>query len=165
MNTLSVWRFEDPAGAERAADLLGGLAQSRLVAVDDAALLAWWPGRRNPHLRDLGSFTGPGVLWNGFWGMLLGLMFLAPAAGLALGAGAAAVVGSLNEFGIDDRFVQLVRDRVRPGTSALFVFSDGAQIATLDRAIGADLVRTRLTEEQAWRLGAALTEDCGTSMP
>src|SRR4051812_12791391 len=72
MNTFSVWCFPDPDAAERLVCRLDG------VTIDDAALVSWPPRRRTPATRVLGSITGPGKLWGGFWGMLLGLIFLTP---------------------------------------------------------------------------------------
>ena len=47
-----------------------------------------------------GGLAGPGRLWGGFWGMLLGLIFLTPLAGPTFGAAAGAlIVGTLNNGG------------------------------------------------------------------
>ena len=81
MNTLTVWRFPTPQAAEEALVELTRLVVERQAIVDDAALIAWPPGRRAPLTRELGSITGSGALWGGFWGMVLSLIFLTPRAG------------------------------------------------------------------------------------
>jgi uncharacterized membrane protein len=45
---------------------------------------------------------------------------------MAFGAAMGALSGSLRDFGIDDDFVADVRERVTPGTSALFLLSSDA---------------------------------------
>jgi uncharacterized membrane protein len=126
MHALSVWRFDTPEAAARLVPRLERLAAAGEVSVEDAALVAWPPGPRKPATSDLGSLTGPGVLWGGFWGMVLGLIFLTRLAGPTFGAAAGAVAGGLCDFGVPDDFVIRVRQDVVPGTSALFVVSTQA---------------------------------------
>ena len=151
MNTLTVWRFATPDGAEGGLASLRALTEEGRAAVDDAALVTWPVGRRTPMTRELGSITGPGGLWHGFWGMLFGLIFLTPLAGPAFGAAAGAVAGSLGDFGIADDFVMRVRGSVTPGTSALFILSTRAsagKIADALHRLGADALVTELSLEQ-----------------
>jgi len=160
MNTLTVWTFESPDRAGPARVRLAELARLGVLAVDDVALVRWDAGRRTPVVRNLGALTGPGALWHGFWPMVLGLVFVVPVAGLAFGAGAAAVAGSLTEFGMDEAFIREVRRRVVPGTSALFVLSDAGQVDAVAGALGdAPAVEARLSDEEACRLRTALAED------
>ena len=159
MNTLTAWKFHDPGGAEQALERLQALASEGLISVDDAALVTWPTTRRRPHTRELGSLTGPGALWGGGFGMVLGLIFVAPLAGLAAGAATGAVAGSLADHGIDDDFVATVRERVTPGTSALFLLSHGAmvdRVAAEMADLEMDLVRSNLDPDQERRLRAAL---------
>jgi uncharacterized membrane protein len=124
--------------------------------------VSWPEGRRKPYTATLGSLDGPGELWGGFWGMLLGLIFLTPLAGPRFGAAAGAIAGSLSDFGVSDDFVKQVRDMVTPGTSALFVLSDGPARDTLVaelRGVPFELIRSQLSAEQERRLRTALGED------
>src|SRR3954466_599021 len=104
--------FQTPAGADEALERLLPLAPQGLIARGDAAVVSWPASRRKPKVRELGSLTGPGALWGGFWGLLLGLIFLVPLAGLAFGAGAGAVAGGLVDVGIDDAFIKRIRAEV-----------------------------------------------------
>jgi uncharacterized membrane protein len=58
-------------------------------------------------------------------GTLVGLLFLNPLAGMALGAvagaGAGALSGRLADFGIDDEFVKKLGETIPVESSALFV--------------------------------------------
>ena len=49
-----------------------------------------------------------------------------PLLGLAVGAAAGALGGSLADVGIDDDFIAAVKAKVTPGTSALFVLTSDA---------------------------------------
>jgi uncharacterized membrane protein len=137
VDTISVWCFDDVGGAEAM------LPRLSAEGIDDAALV-WWPaGRTMPATRHPGASD----LW---WGVLLGMVFLAPLAGPALGAAAGAVAGGLADFGLGDDFILKVRKAVTHGTSALFVVSDRATADRLAleldvRVIRADL-RYALTE-------------------
>jgi uncharacterized membrane protein len=162
MDTLSVWIFPTVEGADVAVGRLRPLAADGLVTIDDAAVLAWPESRHKPKLREAGSLTGPGALWGGFWGMLLGLIFLVPLAGLAFGAGAGAVVGSLVDVGIDDAFVKRIRADVRPGTSAVFAVSDGAAVdavADVLRDLDVQLLRSNLSGEEEQQLRTVFLDD------
>ena len=156
MNTLCVWGFRDPEGADAALTDVRALVLAGRVRIDDAALISWPPGRRTPDTRELGSITGSGRLWGGSWGMLLSLIFLTPHAGPAFGAAAGAVAGSLQEFGVVDDFLKRVRDDVTPGTSALFALSTRDSARQLCERLGTELVRSELSPEQAEYLRDAL---------
>jgi uncharacterized membrane protein len=141
---------------------LRDLAATGHVHVEDAAAISWPCDRTKPQTAMLGSLTGPGELWGGFWGMLLGLIFLTPLAGPTFGAAAGAIAGSLSDFGVADDFVKRVRDTVTPGSSALFILSDGPtrdQIVQELRGLPFELIRSQLSAEQERRLRAALGEE------
>jgi uncharacterized membrane protein len=162
MDTLTVWTFPTAEGADRAVDRLRSLAEQGRITIDDAAVVSWPASRRKPKVRELGSLTGPGALWGGFWGLLLGLIFLVPLAGLAFGAGAGAVVGGLVDVGIDDAFIKRIRAEVEPGTSAAFILSRGAAadaVADELRDLDMRLLRSNLSAEEEARLRAMFAED------
>jgi uncharacterized membrane protein len=51
----------------------------------------------------------------------VGLVFLMPLAGAALGAAAGAIGGALSDVGIDDRFMEEVTATMQSGNAALFL--------------------------------------------
>ncbi len=163
MDTLTVWQFDAPGGADEVLPQLERLAADGVARVDDAALVSWPLGRRKPSTRNLGTLVGQeGHLWGGFWGVLLGLVFLVPLAGPALGAAAGAVAGSLADFGVGDDFVVRVRTAVGPGTSAVFVVSTRAsadRLANELHGVGVRVIRADLSLAQAARLRDALGEE------
>jgi uncharacterized membrane protein len=159
--TLTVWRYDSPEGARRAADILADLDRAQQVVVEDAAIVTWEPGQRKPRTKQLTGTSSAGALSGGFWGLLFGLIFFVPLLGAAIGAATGAIAGSLTDVGIDDGFINRVRDQVIPGTSALFVLSSDADLDRVHAAFAGgtrgELIHTNLTAEQE----AALREIFG----
>jgi uncharacterized membrane protein len=52
---------------------------------------------------------------------LIGLIFLVPLFGLAVGAAAGAVGGALTDTGVDDKFMKRLGEELTPGTAALIL--------------------------------------------
>jgi uncharacterized membrane protein len=164
-DTLSVWRFPDPAAAATVLPRLAPLASDGDGEVHDAALVSWPANHRKPSTRDLGGLSGPGALWGGFWGVLLALIFLTPLAGPRFGAAAGAVAGSLADFGIEDDFIKRVRSLVTPGSSAIFLIGSRTspdRVAELLGDVGVDMLRADLTDEETRRLREALSDESHT---
>jgi uncharacterized membrane protein len=152
MATLTVWKFDSPGGADSAERTLLGFAQEGLISVHDAATVSWEVGRKKPKTRQLNPTTAAGALGGSFWGLLFGLIFFVPLLGAAIGAASGALAGSLSDVGIDDNFINRVRDQITPGTSALFLLSSDAVIDKLRDAFTGDdkpeLLFTNLSNEQ-----------------
>lgn len=125
MARLTVWEFDGAEGAEAAAATLVALAHEHAGLIDDAATVSWADGERRPRTRRLDSLPGSGALGDAFWGLLFGLVFYLPLLGAAIGAATGAFSGSLSGVGIDHVFINRARDRITPGTSALFLMSSG----------------------------------------
>jgi uncharacterized membrane protein len=161
MATLTVWRFGTSDGADNALATLERLQKEELIRVVDAAVVSWPTGDRKPRTRQLHNLTGAGALGGTFWGLLFGLIFFVPLLGAAVGAAMGAVTGSLTDVGIDDDFIKRVRDKVTPGTSALFAMTTDAVIDRVSaefRGTDAELISTNLSTEQEAALRHAFGE-------
>ncbi|MDH2416279.1 DUF1269 domain-containing protein [Nocardioides sp. CER19] len=162
MPTLTVWKFDSPGGADNAERKLLDLAKQDLINVIDAATVSWEQGRKKPKTRQLASPTGAGALGGTFWGLLFGLIFFVPLLGAAIGAATGALAGSLADVGIDDNFINQVRDRVTPGTSALFLMSSDTVVDKVKTAFGegesGELIFTNLSDEQEAALRAVFSD-------
>ncbi|WGL50383.1 DUF1269 domain-containing protein [Nocardioides sp. BP30] len=150
--TLTVWRFDTPNGADEAAHTLARLAEEQVIKVHDAATVSWEVGKKKPKTHQLNNLTGGGALGGAFWGLLFGLIFFVPLLGAAIGAATGALAGSLTDVGIDDRFINKIRDEVTPGTSALFVMTSDAVMDKVHDAFAghgpSELIFTNLSAEQ-----------------
>ena len=153
MVALSMWRYDTVDGAAAAGALVRELARSGEVVLHDAAVVEWEAEEGKPRTRPIGASTLPvDALGDGFWGLLFGLVFFLPLLGAATGAATGALSGALSDVGIDDSFINRVRDTVTPGSSALFVLTADGGLARLRDAFAdgapGQLVFTELTPEQ-----------------
>jgi uncharacterized membrane protein len=163
MATLSALKFGTPEGAEQALSTLQDLQKQQLIQIQDAAVVSWPVGAKKPKTRQTHSMAAAGALGGAFWGMLFGLLFFVPFFGLAIGAVMGGLMGKFSDYGIDDRFIQQVRDKVTEGTSALFLLTSGAVV---DRVVNElkklpkfEIVQTNLSKEQEDKLRAELGEE------
>jgi uncharacterized membrane protein len=164
MATFTVWQFDSASGANDALATLQRLEKEELIQVADAAVVAWPEGAKKPKTQQLHSMQRAGALGGAFWGMLFGLIFFVPLLGLAIGAATGALAGSLTDVGIDDKFIEEVRNRVTPGTSALFLMSDNAVMDKVQDAFTethghVELIHTNLSDEQETKLRDAFAEE------
>src|SRR5271169_104175 len=162
MSSLTAWKFGTPFGADAALEQLQGLQQQNLIVVQDAAVVSWEDGKSKPKTRQLHDTKLGGALGGGFWGLLFGLIFFVPLLGLAIGAAAGALAGSLADVGISDSFIKNVRDKVTPGTSALFLLSSDAvfdKVKTEFQSTEAELISTNLSEDQETKLREAFAQE------
>jgi len=161
--TLTVWKFETPEGAQQAEDALLALQKQELIQVHDAATVSWEPDRKKPRTRQAHNLAGAGALGGAFWGLLFGIIFFIPLIGVAIGAASGALAGSLTDVGIDDDFIDSVRSKVTPGTSALFVMTSGAVMDRVHEALQAqgihgELIQTNLSADEEAKLRAAFDD-------
>ena len=161
MGTLTVLKFDSANGAESALDLLERLQKQELIQINDAAYVYWPVDRKKPKTEQLHNLTGAGALGGSFWGLLFGLIFFVPLLGMAIGAAMGALSGSMSDVGIDDGFINGVRDQVTPGTSALFLMSSDAVMDKVKDAFDGqhvELIQTNLDDAQEAKLREVFAE-------
>lgn len=162
MATLAVWRFDNPTGADETARNLQALDREGTLVLRDAATVSWDRSRKKPRTRQVTGTRTDEVLGPSFWGLLFGMIFFVPLLGAAIGAAGGALEGSLTDVGIDDRFINKVRDQVTPGTSALFVLGPDV-LETITAGLAgnhpAGLITTTLSPEQDGALRSVFAEE------
>jgi uncharacterized membrane protein len=162
MATLSVLQFPTADGAQQMESTLLSLQKQHLIEVQDAAIVTWPQGKKQPKTQQLHSLTGQGALMGAFWGMLFGLIFFVPFFGLAVGAAMGALAGKFNDYGIDDNFIKQTRAKVTEGTSALFLLTSGA---VQDKVVAAlkgqtfEILSMNLPKEKEDELRAAFSAE------
>ncbi len=162
MATLVVFKFPTAEGAQTMLSTLESLQQQQLIQIQDGAIVTWPAGASKPKTRQLSqaAATGLGAAWGAFWGLLFGLLFFVPLFGLAVGAGMGALAGHFAHYGINEDFINQVRAKITPGTSALFLLSSGAVTDKVAEAVKGqqfEIIQTNLSKEQE----AKLREDFG----
>ena len=156
MSSLVVVGFPTAEEAERVRGDLVDIQREQLISLEDAVVVER-DASGQVHLRQALNLTAAGALGGGFWGSLVGLLFLNPLLGAAVGAGIGAASGSLSDLGINDGFMREVGETLPEGTAALFVL---LRDATPDRVIErlrahaphAKLLRTNLSHTDEERL-------------
>jgi uncharacterized membrane protein len=160
--TLSVLKFPTADGAQKMESTLLELQKQHLIEVQDAAIVTWPQGKKQPRTQQLHSMAGAGALQGAFWGMLFGLIFFVPFFGLAVGAAMGALMAKFNDYGIDDNFIRQTRVKVTEGTSALFLLTRGAVMDKIVEAFKGqtfEILSTNLPKEKETELRAAFGAD------
>jgi uncharacterized membrane protein len=158
MSDLIVVGYNDEHQAEEVRLKLLKMQHEYLVDLEDA-VVAVRDKEGKVKLHQIHNLTAAGAISGGFWGALIGLLFLSPILGAALGAGAGAVGGALSDIGIDDNFMKELAGTLQPGASALFVL---VRKMTPDKVLpqlqgtGGKILRTSLSNEDEKKLQAAL---------
>ena len=65
--------------------------------------------------------TAASAVNGGFWGLLIGMLFMNPLLGGLIGAGAGAISGSTVDYGISDDFIRELADQMQTNSSAIFI--------------------------------------------
>jgi uncharacterized membrane protein len=167
MAELVVIGFDNPHEADRVLTELSRLEKEYLVDLEDAVVAIRQPdGKVNlkQSVSMIGVTTASGGLYGAMWGTLVGLLFLNPLAGFAvgglIGAGTGALSGSLIDYGIDDKFIRSLAETLQPNSSALFMLVRKVQpekvLAELSQFRGR-VLRSSLSPDQEARLNAALS--------
>lgn len=134
------------------------MQKSYLVSLEDAVIVEKKQDGK-VKLHQMYNLTARGAVGGGFWGTLIGLIFLNPLLGLVVGAGAGAVAGALSDVGINDAFMKQLAEKLTPGTSALFLLVDSTLTdKVLDelRGTGGTVLQTSLSTEDDAKLQAVL---------
>ena len=84
MTTFTVWKFDDPEGAQAAAAILKGVEAERLIKVLDHAVVTWPVGSPGPTLKRTHDSTWHDTGWGALWGLLIGSLFFVPLLGGAV---------------------------------------------------------------------------------
>jgi uncharacterized membrane protein len=120
MSTLVAVVFNDESSAFEMRGALVKMQKQYLLEMEDAVVVTRDLGGKI-QLHQAYSLTSAGAISGGFWGMLIGLLFLNPLLGAAIGAGAGALSAKFHDLGLDDKMMKDVGESLKPDTSALFV--------------------------------------------
>ena len=158
MSELIVIGYEDPFKAEETRIKLLKLQRDYLLDLEDA-VVAVKDRDGKVKLNQVYPLTQMGAVGGGFWGALIGMLFLNPLLGAAVGAGAGAISGALSDVGVNDNFMKELAQTFQPGSSALFVL---VRKVTPDKVLeelrgaGGKIIQTSLSNEDESKLQAAL---------
>ena len=158
MSNLVVIGFEDEAGAFALRAELAKMQKEYLIKMEDVVVVTK-NEKEKVKLHQAVNLTAAGAAGGGFWGMLIGMIFLNPLLGAAVGAGAGALSGKLSDIGVSDKFMKELGQALTPGSSALFVL---VREATPDKVLEGlkgfkgKVIQTSLTKDREEELRKVL---------
>ncbi|MGK7874362.1 MAG: DUF1269 domain-containing protein [Xenococcaceae cyanobacterium] len=159
MSDLIAIAYDDEFKAEEVRLTLLKLQQEYLIDLEDAAVVVK-NQEGKVQLKQAVNLTAAGAASGGFWGLLIGTIFLNPLLGVAAGAATGAIAGAVGDIGVDDDFMRELGETLEPRTSALFVL---VRKATPDKVLeeiskyGGKVLRTSLTKDKEAELQEVLS--------
>ncbi|SEI04256.1 DUF1269 domain-containing protein [Paracoccus alkenifer] len=159
MSQLIVVGFDTEEDAFALRKDLGAAQKEYLLRLEDAVVVTR-PSAGEYQLHQALNMTTTGALTGTFWGGLIGLLFLAPLAGAAIGAASGALAGSATDYGINDDFIREIGKTVPEGAAAVFILASNVNLdkllPRLEQYAGARVIQTSLSDVDEARLRAAL---------
>lgn len=165
MSTLIAIGYPDAQTAEEVRGVMIEATKEKLLDLQDAVVVEHRSDGKIK-LHQAVSTTGAGAAGGALWGGLIGLLFLAPLFGMAVGAASGAVAGKVTDAGVNDDFMKQLGAKLPPGGAALIALG---RSDTPDRVLerlqpfGGEVIQTSLSEEDEARLRSALTEPVAAS--
>jgi uncharacterized membrane protein len=160
MSTLLAIAYPDAQTAERVRGELIQATKEHLIQLEDAVVVEHQTDGKIK-LHQAMSTTGVGAASGALWGGLIGLIFLAPLFGMAIGAASGAVAGKVTDTGVNDNFMKELGAKMPPGGAALIALGHSdAPNKILERLqpYGGEVIQTSLDEAGEERLRQALSE-------
>jgi uncharacterized membrane protein len=159
LSDLLVIEFLSEEKAEGVRETLLAMQKEYLIELGDA-VVAVKDANGRIKLSQLFQPVAHGAAASGlFWGSLIGLLFMMPLAGAAIGAASGAISAHLTDLGIDDEFMKQAARTLQSGNAALFLLirkmTTDKVLAALHGAGGA-VLRSSFDETKEEALRAAL---------
>ena len=158
--------FPTEAKAEEVRDKLLGMQKDYLIDLGDA-VIATKSDQGKVKLNQLMSTTAAGAAGGSFWGLLIGILFMNPLLGVAVGAGSGALAGALTDVGINDRFMKdLGAEDLQSGEAVLFVLVrkvTGDKVLAELKGVGGRVLQTSLDHTREEALRKALAGDAAAA--
>jgi uncharacterized membrane protein len=157
MNHLIVVGFDHFDDAKAAMSDLRALERDGRISFEDTAVVQRDPDGTAQVKNELSGTTEKGAVIGAVIGGFLTFVF--PIAGAVVGAAAGAAIGASMDTGVSPDFVNEVKEKIRPGSSALFLVVRQQQadpvLAALRQYRGS-VIQTTLTSAQEEGLRNAL---------
>jgi uncharacterized membrane protein len=166
MNKLVAIVYPDMYKAAGVAEELDELQSQQLIDMEDI-VYAIKDENGKIKVHQTTSTAGAGAAVGSMWGLLIGMLFLSPLFGMALGAGTGALAGKLGDYGINDDFIKNLSKKMKNGSSVLFV---SVRSVVTDKVVpeiskyGGELLQTNLSHDAEQKLQDALDQGAGQSV-
>ncbi len=165
MSDLVAIVYPSEAKAEEVRQRLFKLQKEYLIKFSDAVIAV--KTEAGPvKLNQLVNTTAAGAARGSFWGLLVGILFLNPLIGVALGTASGALGGALTDYGINDAFMKELSENLQPGKAALFVLIEemtADKVLSEIRDAGGTVLKTSLDDSKEKVLRDALANAAATA--
>src|SRR4051794_40250297 len=158
VSNLVAIAYPDVQTAEQVRTTLGQLQTEKLIELEDMVVVTR-DEKGKVKLHQAASMGAAGAAGGALWGGLIGLLFLAPLLGMAVGAASGGLMGSASDVGVDDNFMKDLGSKLEGGASAVIVL---VRRSTPDKVIpriqqyGGHVIQSSLSNEREAELRAAL---------
>jgi uncharacterized membrane protein len=163
MSTLVAVAYPDLGTAEQVRAELVQATKERILSLEDAVLVEHRSDGKIK-LHQAMSTSGAGAAGGALWGGLIGLIFLAPLFGMAVGAASGALAGKATDAGVNDRFMKDLGEALPPGGAALIALGrTDARDKLIERVrpYGGEIIQTSLSKDEEDQLRAAMAVPVG----
>lgn len=169
MSNLVVVVFNDEVTAFEMRTALLRMQKDYLIELEDAVVVTR-DTKGKTKLDQAVNLTSAGAVGGGFWGLLIGMIFLNPLLGAAVGASAGALSGKFTDIGVNDQMMKDIGQSFKPGSSGLFLL---IRRATMDKVLEGlkeftgkgQLFKTSLNKDDENALRQALESSLATTTP
>ncbi len=165
MSTLIAVAYPDVATAEQVRGELVQASKEHLLTLQDA-VVAEHQADGKIKLHQGTNLAGVGAAGGAMWGGLIGLLFLAPLFGMAIGAASGALAGKFADVGADDDFMKAIATKTPPGGAVLILLGEtNVRDRIIERVspYGGEIIQTSLDTEQEAALRQALSAAAATT--
>jgi len=160
MSEIIVIGYDDQGTATQAYNEVITLQKDFVVQLTGLAIVRV-DAEGKSHVETPQKIVGVSAASGALWGMLIGILFLVPFFGLALGGAMGALMGKMGKSGIDDEFRSQVQSLLKPGGAAVVVMASKItddKFADAMKQYGGTLLKTSLSDEDEKELASELAE-------
>ncbi|NLG23695.1 MAG: DUF1269 domain-containing protein [Actinomycetales bacterium] len=158
MSELIIIGYDDQETADRAYQKVLQLQRDFVVQLTGLATVHIDENGRK-HIEMPQKIVGSSAAAGGLWGVLIGLLFLAPGLGMLVGGAVGALSGKLSKAGINQAFRERVEGLLEPGTAAVVIMASKITEDKFKSAMGefgGKVLQTSLSDEDESELAAEL---------
>src|SRR3954463_15351068 len=127
MSNLTVVAYDDVATAQEVVQTLARLQQEHNIVIEDI-VVAERKADGKVKLHQTQKLGAAGATGGALWGGLIGLLFLAPLLGMAVGAASGGMAGAFTDIGVDDDMMKQIGEQLEPGKAAVFALPSQGNI-------------------------------------
>lgn len=157
MSDLIVIGYENPQTARQAYDQVLSLQQDFIVDLRGLAIVDVDADGKT-HVDTPRRIVGTSAAVGALWGLLIGLLFFVPGMVL-LGGAVGAIMGKLNQSGVNTEFRNRVDHLLEPGHSAVVIMAAKVtedKFAAAMRPFGGTILQTSLSESDEKELAGQI---------